>query len=424
MSAVAAALPFVAEPDSPPVYGPASRLTFGALTIVPEDDGFLVGNPETGVFLLLPEVGVVAIRELQAGKTLAEAGEAASAYAGQDVDVVDFAATLAESGLVAGVDGTSVAPEVARGWSRTWLAGVPTEIARPFFSTPAWVFYGFLLAASLGVFAFRPAFRPTFEDSLFYPNPAVCVVVLTVLGLVLATCHEISHWLAARAVGVSARFSAGRRYFFPVLETDLSQLWSVPRRRRFGPFLGGMAFDTVVLASALGLRVAWGEGLIDLDPLLYRLLGALVLRQVFVLGWQGLVFLRTDLYVALVSILGCYNLRRVNHLSLMRKIHRLKPDEEAELAAAHPRDLSVARWFGFISVAGLIWVIFMFVTFFVPSTVVMAGWIFGSLIGAPPSGQAFWEALTIGMLTAMQGVLPFAIYGWHRLRRRQGVASS
>jgi hypothetical protein len=423
MSAVAAALP-LAGTDSPPVFGPASRLAFGALTIVPEDDGFLVGNPQTGVFLLLPEVGVVAIRELQAGKNLAEAGAAASAFAGEEVDVVDFAATLAEAGLVADVDGTSVAPAVATGWSRTWLAGVPTEIARPFFSTPAWVAYGLLLAGSLAIFATRPAFRPTFEDSLFYPNPAVCVVVLTVLGFVLATGHELCHWLAARAVGVSARFSAGRRYFFPVLETDLSQLWSVPRRRRFGPFLGGMAFDTVVLAGALGLRVAWGEGLIDVPPLLYRLLGALVLRQVFVLGWQGLVFLRTDLYVALVSILGCYNLRRVNQLTLKRRIRRLRPEEAAELAAAHPRDLSVARWFGFISIAGLIWVIFMFVTFFVPSTVVMAGWIFGSLIGAPISGQAFWEALTIGMLTAMQGFLPFAIWGWQRFRRRQGVLAS
>jgi hypothetical protein len=423
MSAVAAALP-VAGTQPSPVFGPASRLDFGALTIVPEDDGFLVGNPQTGVFLLLPEVGVVAIRELQAGKSLAEAGAAASAFAGEEVDVFDFAATLSEAGLITDVDGASVGPGAPTGWSRTWLAGVPTEIARPFFSTPAWLFYGFLLAFSLAVFATRPAFRPTFEDSLFYPNPAVCVVALTVLGFVLATGHEICHWLAARAVGVSARFSAGRRYFFPVLETDLSQLWSVPRRLRFGPFLGGMAFDTVVLAGALGLRVAWSEGLIDLSPLVYRLLGALVLRQVFVLGWQGLVFLRTDLYVALVSILGCYNLRRVNHLSLMRKIRRLTPAEAEELANAHPRDLSVARWFGFVSVAGLIWVIFMFVTFFVPGTVVMAGWIFGSLIGAPISGQVFWEALTIGVFTAMEFMLPFAIYGWQRLRRRQGVPAS
>jgi hypothetical protein len=399
-------------------------LAFGSLSIVPEDDAFLVGDPATGVFLLLPEVGVVAVRELQAGKTVAEAGASVSAHAGQEVDVLDFAATLVEAGLVTGIDGKSLVPETPTGWSRTWLAGVPTEVARPFFSTPAWVFYGLLLTFSLWVLATRPAFRPTFEDSLFYPNPAICVAVLTVLGFVLATGHELSHWLAGRAAGVSARFSVGRRYYFPVLETDLSQLWSVPRRQRFGPFLAGMAFDVVLLAVALGLRLAWAEGLLDLPPLVYRLLGAIVLRQIIVVGWQGLVFLRTDLYVALVSIMGCYNLRRVNQLTLKRRIRRLKPEEAAELAASHPRDRSVARWFSFLSVAGLAWVIFMFVTFFVPSTVVMAGWIFGSLVGAPVAGRAFWEALTIGAFTAVHGVLPFAIWGWQRFAGRQGVQAT
>jgi hypothetical protein len=46
-----------------------SRLTFGAVSAVPEGAGLLVGDVNTGTFLALPEVGAVAFRELAAGRT-------------------------------------------------------------------------------------------------------------------------------------------------------------------------------------------------------------------------------------------------------------------------------------------------------------------------------------------------------------------
>ncbi|WP_447001896.1 hypothetical protein ACRAKI_19265 [Saccharothrix isguenensis] len=40
-----------------------------------------------------------------------------------------------------------------------------------------------------------------------------------------------------------------RRLVLPAFETGPTQLWSVPRRRRYGPLLGGMALDVVLLAA-------------------------------------------------------------------------------------------------------------------------------------------------------------------------------
>ncbi len=79
-----------------------------------------------------------------------------------------------------------------------------------------------------------------------------------------------------------------------------------------------MAFDTVVLAGALAVRWLWSAGVLDVAPLLNRLLAAVVILQLVGLLWQTLVFLRTDLYALLVSVLGCFNLYRVSSLTLRR----------------------------------------------------------------------------------------------------------
>jgi hypothetical protein len=179
-----------------------------------------------------------------------------------------------------------------------------------------------------------------------------------------------------------------------------------------------MAFDTLVLAMALVPRALWAAGLLDLPPLLGRFLGAVVLAQVFGLGWQALVFLRTDLYAVLATALGCFNLSRVTTLALKRACRRLSASDAAELRAAHPRDARAARWLRWVYLAGFLGLAYVFVAYFLPGTVVLAGWMFGSLSGAPPGSTAFWQALTIGSIAAAQALLPLALFLRQRYARR------
>jgi len=355
------------------------------------------------------------VRELEAGRTIAEAGATASAHAGQEVDVVDFAQGLVASGLVTAVDGMPLAGDTAAPKPRWWLEGVRPELVRPLFSAPAWVLYGLAFAFSVSVLAARPDLFPTFEDWFFYPNPALCVVVMTVVAMVLAAVHEGFHWLAARAAGVAARFKVTRRQYLLVFETDLSQLWSVPKSRRFSPFLAGMAFDTLVLTTALGVRLAWSESWLDVPPLLVRFLGAVVLLELLALGFQLLIFLRTDLYAVLITILGCRNLWRVNLLTLKRRVWPLSPPEKAELDQAHARDRAVARWFALLYLGGLAWMAWVFVNLVYPTTVLMIGWMFHTLSGAPVGSSGFWQAVVLGALAALRLLAPLAVFVRERL---------
>jgi hypothetical protein len=350
------------------------------------------------------------------GSTVAQAAAVAAQHSGQDVDVVEFATVLLESGLVKAINGVPVEPAPGLAPASSWLEGVRPQTAGPFFSGPAWVGYGLLLAACAAVFLAEPGYWPSYEDIFFYPNPALCLVAVAVTGMVLSGCHEASHWMAGRAAGVAARFRVSRRLYFLVFETDLSQLWSLPRARRFSPFLAGMAFDTVMLAVSLGLRVAAGRGLVSVPPLLLRFLGAVVFLEVIALAWQFLIFLRTDLYAVFVTAAGCRNLYRINALYLKSRLRILRPAEATELDNAHPRDLQVARWFALLYLVGIAGAAWFFVNFFLPATVMLAGWLFLSLTATPVGTADFWQALVIGGLAALRAVSPLMVLVWERLQ--------
>jgi len=371
-----------------------SRLRLRPLSVVADGDEYLVGDPQSGTYVALPAIGVTVIERLRAGATLGEARRVASAEAGEDVDAVDFGNTLVELGFVADVDGTPIdaAPE---GRARRWIGGVRPEVARPLFNRFAWACYAALFAGCAVVFTAQPEYLPRPDDLFFLSSPVNSLGMLVVWGMLSAAGHEAAHWLAARAEGVPARFSVGRRLYFLVFETDLSHLWGLPRGRRFGPLLAGLAFDTVVLSALLAVTLVSRSAAVD------RSAAALIAVEVSGILFQCLVFLRTDLYLVLVMMFGCRDLRRVNSLELRRMVGRLTPEQAVQLAGAHPQDLRVARWFRWLSLAGIVAATGYFAAFVVPALWTLLGWIADSFSDSDPTDGRFWQSLVFAGLALL-----------------------
>jgi putative peptide zinc metalloprotease protein len=393
--------------DSPPSPHPAvaaaplapdATLAVRPLSVVPEGEEFLVGDPASMTYVLLPAVGVRVIRLLQAGRTVG----AAAAEVGVDVDVPDFVATLRDLGFVS-VDpaGMEAGCPAAR--------RLPPALVRPFFGRAAWALYAAcaVLAAVIGVT--RPDLLPRWRDLYFLPSPLASVAGVTLLTYALSAAHEVCHWAAARAQGLDARLAVGRRLYFLVFETDLSQLWGLPRRRRYGPLLAGMAFDAVVLCGVLVARFGAADGWWSLSPGVDHLLAALAVIELSALVAQGYVFMRTDGYALLITATGCVNLWRVNQLRLLGRVRRLRADERRELAEAHPRDLAVARWYAWVYLAGLVVAAGFFVGYYLPALGYLAGWLVGTLAAARLTTTAFWQAALLAVIVLSPSALTGAI---------------
>src|SRR5262249_31226839 len=156
-------------------------------------------------------------------------------------------------------------------------------------------------------------------------------------------------------------------------------LWTLPARLRYGPFLAGIALDVVLLAATTGIRLGWMTGALDPPPEVLRLAGALAVIKLFTLMFQGLVFFRTDLYVVMITMLGTRNLTGVTHLRLKRLFGLARAADRAELAASHPRDRQVSRWYVVVYLAGLAWSAWFFKTWFYPSSFVVVTWMINTL---------------------------------------------
>jgi len=384
----------------------ADVLAVRPLSVVPEGDEFVVGDPESGVFVVLPAVGVEVLELLRAGRTV---GEAAAEVEG--VDVADFAESLVELGFA--TVGEPAAEAAAARTASPWL--------RAAFSVPAWAAYS---ACALGVvvlFALRPALLPRSSDIFFLDTPVRSLAALTAIMYVLAAAHELAHWLAARAVGVGSRITVSRRLYFVVLEIDLTGLWSLPRRRRYGALCAGMAFDAIVLFPLLLARYGDAAGWWSLGPHAARAVAALAFVEFAAIVSQFWVFARTDCYALLTTATGCVNLFRVNQLMVRRALRAITPEQRSELAEAHGRDLAVARWFRWIYVAGLVGATWFFVMYFLPATWRLGAWIVGSVADSGPASEHFWEALVFGVLVFSPRLLVLGVaardaYRW-RARR-------
>jgi putative peptide zinc metalloprotease protein len=403
----------------------AGDLVTAANRLVVARDGAecVLGRPDLGIYVDVPEPGAVFVEALKAGASVDEATRQASQTAGEPVDGADFLAGLAEAGLLdpPGAQGPADGPSApARARPIRWIEGVSPEVARWLFGRVAWAVYVASAVVALAILVGQRQLRPTFESFYFIGDPVLSILLYAPIALLLRAVHEVWHWLAGRAVGVPAVFRISYRGLFVVFETDLTQIVTIPRRQRYGAFFAGLAFDCVVLATALLLRLANYAGVVALNPTFDRLLGALVLGQIIVIVWQwAALFLRSDVYAVVANALRCQNLYRTTWLTVKDRLWRLTSTETEELEQASPRDRSVAGWFGLVYLVGLIAMAWVFLTVIAPALTSIGIWLAANLVGHRLDTAAFWEALAVSLyLVAYYGAPVLLAVRERRLRAR------
>jgi hypothetical protein len=378
-----------------------TALTVRPLSIVPNGEEFLVGDPARQAYVLLPEVGLHVIQLLQAGQTVATTAE----ILGVDVDVPDFVATLIGLDFIS-TEPAAQALEAARPPTLRLLS---LRMLRPFFGPIAWGGYAGSALLAIAILALRPSLVPRPNDVFFLPSPLASVTCLTLLSYLLGLMHEACHWAAARAEGLDVRIMIGRRLYFFVFEADLSQLWSLPARRRYSSLLAGMALDAVVTCSTLVAHAGADSGWWHLASGATSFLSMLALIELSGIAAQCYVFMRTDLYAVLVTATGCVNLWRINQLRLLAMVRPLSPEQRRELDQAQPRDLVVARWYAWIYVTGMALALAFFLAYFLPALLHLSVWLVGTLGSRRVWSASFWEALLFTIVVLSPHLLTAAV---------------
>lgn len=322
-----------------------SAIEFHPLTFVDEADGVVVGRSDTQSYAVLPDDGAALLRRLADGMARDDAARWYLTEFGESVDIGDFIETLRELGFVkeeTEKGGEEPEPEKSPRPLRFQRLGVWA------FSPPAWAAYTALVTACVTLLATEPRLRPHTANVFFSPSLVLVQLSLAAAQVPAVSWHEFFHVLAGRRLGLPTRLTMSRRLIYLVVETHLDALYGVPRRKRYLPFLAGMLAD-VLLFSALTVVAAvgpsWAGGIA------LAVAYTIVLRLV----WQFYLFLRTDLYYVVTTLLGCTALHEATSAYVRGRLSRLpgvRSPDAIDDSAWSPRDRLMAPWFALLTICG------------------------------------------------------------------------
>lgn len=385
-----------------------ANIEFHTLSFVPDGSDVVVGRVDTGSYAVLPEDGAQLLRELIGGMPVGRAAAWYEQTYGESVDLDDFLQSMQELGFTREAGEARVAGRPPR---LRWLG-------RALFSPPAWLLYAGLVVLTLVRWAGTPSLRPV-PSQAFFTGSLVTVELVLMLGqLPLAFLHEAFHVLAGQRLGLHSSLAISNRYTYVVFETKSNGLLSVPRGRRYLPLLAGILLDVVVVCIldlvALATRQADGS-----YPFGGRLCLALAFSVIARIGWQFMIYLRTDLYYVLACALNCYDLHEASKAVLLNRVYRILGldhrlvDEEQWTR----RDRAVGAWYGWFLALGILTACALTVFYSVPILVTYLSRTAHGLASGL-GGWRFWDSLIALFIVSVQFGLP-ALLAW-RERRHGG----
>ncbi|WP_433687846.1 hypothetical protein ACQP0I_02895 [Micromonospora carbonacea] len=339
-------------------YDQDSRVVLHPLVYLADGDEVTIGRRDIDSYGVFPSDGAELVRRLAAGDTPNEVDRWYRSEYGESADIEHVLAALDELGFIAGAEVAHEEPGPVRG----------QRLGAVLFSRPALLGYGLLVAWAVLAMVRSPDLAPTYRHLFFTEYFTVIELALAAGALPLIVLHEVFHVLAARRLGLRSRVSVGRRFYYVVLETNLDGLVTVPRRQRYLPILAGMlldglAFSTLTLAADL-TRSSDGT----FSPV-GRVCLALAFATLLRLAWQLFLYLRTDLYVLVTTLLGCVDLHTTAKRLLCNRVLAAvgRRDRMADESQWHPVDRRVARWYSWLVVAGYTFSLALFVVAVAPA---------------------------------------------------------
>jgi hypothetical protein len=296
-------------------------LGLAPLRIRQEGDDYLVGEQGSRSYLVMQAVGTEVVRMLQAGHTPAQVKQALCVkYATPDITLVPFLQSLVQAGFVRTVAGR---PVVASPPSPAKAVRMHRRHVAWLFTAPMLALYAALILAGLAIAVLQPGLLPRPRDVILAQNYAFTVLATILISVTNVAKHEAAHVIAAKYLGVDARCSLGHRLFFPVIQTDLTDLWLVDPRRRYIAYVAGMVSDLEV--AALLLIVLWlaAHGSLMIGQMSASAMKLAIIVIVGGIVWQFNLFMRTDVYYIIANALRCRDLAHDARRYLLHRARKL-----------------------------------------------------------------------------------------------------
>jgi putative peptide zinc metalloprotease protein len=326
-------------------------------TSQPQGEEVVLGRQNGSVFIAIPREALTVLNHLADGRTIGETQDLYFQEHGEVPDLDDFLQYLESRGFIApagaGEQIEAVEEGPAAAAPRYHFTNVSSELARKIFGKRSLLACAALVACAVAAMFVDPALVPGPKALLFERNVTFYAVVLLLWGYSTIFLHEMGHLLAGRALGVNSRLGISHRLWVLVAETDLTGLWSVPRRDRYLPLLAGAVIDLASGSIFVLVLFAHRQGWIALHPVGLRLAQAILFVYMMRLLWQCFFFVRTDFYYVITTYLGCNNLLGDTEAFLRNQMARIfKWISPVDQSAIPRQELKIIKMYSLVWLLG------------------------------------------------------------------------
>jgi putative peptide zinc metalloprotease protein len=292
----------------------------------------IIGRVDTGTFLAVPPEAVEVLEHLTQGRSV---GEVAEISQSELAELDEFLSYLETKGFVkpriesSNDSAADVKPLIHAAPKpvpmRYHFANFPQSLARFIFSRPVMAGCFVVMAIATFVMIRDPTLRTGTRDLYFPDRRTLSWTLLISFSYCTLFAHELAHLVAARALGVNSRLGIGYRLWYLVAETDLTGLWSVPKRERYVPLVAGTIMDAVSASVLILVLLIQKWQWPTVSFFLVRLERAMIFTYMLRLLWQCFFFLRTDFYYLIANFFDCRNLLKDTETFLFNQLARVFP---------------------------------------------------------------------------------------------------
>ncbi|WP_315372570.1 PqqD family protein [Paenibacillus xylanexedens] len=364
-----------------------SKVSANHLTVQKDGEEYTIGDPEQSIYIRISIEGVLTIELMDGINTLDEISDLLKKNHDVEVDIIDFVETLLELNLIHKFnDEVLVALKASNN-----EGGIREKVGRFFFNKFAVLIYLTSFIASVIIFTYNPEFLPSYQDYfIFNESVGLSLLILFLISWSLTILHESAHYFAAVSLGVPVNFKISIRWFWMVIEANMNSLWSIERKKRYLPFLAGMAWDSVILLLALVFQYIYQQ-----DLIIVGYMRLIVLIQIYKFLWHLLIFFRTDLYYVLITITNSSNLLGQAVLYL-KKIY--SKSARIEWSKLKQNEQAISRVFSFIYLVGIFSAILLFSFFSIPGFLIAVSKAITNLANNSWQSLYFWDGTIVIVL--------------------------
>jgi len=288
------------------------------LSIVKEEDKFIVGREDTEIYILTQKVGVEIIQAIQRHKRVSEIEKSLKKRHGA-VDVEGFVEKLKVHGFVKKIDKKFL--HYRKKKTKDFFGFISQKNISWLFSKPMYTFYIIMLLLGLASFLMNPNYFPKSQDYFFTGYYILLFPLSFFVSWFFVLLHEFGHYAAAKSLGIKAHFGISNRLHYVVATTSVTNLYSLSRKKRFRVLFGGMAVDFLVIALGF-LLLFVSDYFFGFSPIIYKIIKFVILIQFLGILWQFMFFMKTDIYYAFEHWRGIYNLMEKTKQFLKSKLKK------------------------------------------------------------------------------------------------------